>query len=87
MGKSVSKHVSAVLTALLFYFHGPLTTNPCSKLLCLMALFANTQALVSVADVALSIGAGLAKAALAGNVDGKLVDTSYVDFTRMPVWP
>jgi threonyl-tRNA synthetase len=33
---------------------------------------------VSVADVAASIGAGLAKAALAGKVDGKLVDTSYV---------
>ncbi len=33
---------------------------------------------VSVADVAKSIGPGLAKAALAGKVDGKLVDTSYV---------
>lgn len=32
---------------------------------------------VSVADVAADIGAGLAKAALAGRVDGKLVDTSY----------
>ncbi len=32
---------------------------------------------VSVADVAASIGAGLAKAALAGRVDGRLVDTSY----------
>ena len=32
---------------------------------------------VSVADVAASIGPGLAKAALAGKVDGKLVDTSY----------
>ncbi|HEX7915736.1 threonine--tRNA ligase [Rudaea sp.] len=32
---------------------------------------------VSVADVAASIGAGLAKAALAGKVDGRLVDTSY----------
>ncbi len=32
---------------------------------------------VSVADVAASIGAGLAKAALAGKVNGKLVDTSY----------
>jgi threonyl-tRNA synthetase len=31
----------------------------------------------SVADVAASIGAGLAKAALAGKVDGKLVDTSF----------
>jgi threonyl-tRNA synthetase len=31
---------------------------------------------VSVADVAASIGAGLAKAALAGKVNGKLVDTS-----------
>ncbi len=33
---------------------------------------------VSVADVAASIGPGLAKAALAGKVDGKLVDTSFV---------
>jgi threonyl-tRNA synthetase len=33
---------------------------------------------VSVAAVAASIGAGLAKAALAGKVDGKLVDTSFV---------
>lgn len=32
---------------------------------------------VSVYDVALSIGKGLATAALAGKVDGKLVDTSY----------
>jgi hypothetical protein len=31
----------------------------------------------SVYDVAASIGAGLAKAALAGKVDGKLVDTAY----------
>ncbi|CRI62887.1 threonine tRNA synthetase [Thiocapsa sp. KS1] len=33
---------------------------------------------VSVRDVAASIGAGLAKAALAGRVDGALVDTSFV---------
>lgn len=33
---------------------------------------------VTVADVAASIGAGLAKAALAGRVDGKLVDTSHL---------
>jgi len=33
---------------------------------------------VSVRDVALSIGPGLAKAALAGKVDGKVVDTSFV---------
>ena len=32
---------------------------------------------VSVAEVAASIGAGLAKAALAGKVDGTLVDTSF----------
>jgi threonyl-tRNA synthetase len=32
---------------------------------------------VSVQDIAASIGAGLAKAALAGKVDGKLVDTSF----------
>jgi len=35
-------------------------------------------AAVTVADVAASIGAGLAKAALAGKVDGKVVDTSFV---------
>jgi threonyl-tRNA synthetase len=33
---------------------------------------------VSVAEVAASIGAGLARAALAGRVDGKLRDTSFV---------
>jgi threonyl-tRNA synthetase len=33
---------------------------------------------VSVADVAASIGPGLAKSALAGRVDGRLVDTSYM---------
>ena len=33
---------------------------------------------VSVYDVAASIGPGLAKAALAGRVDGRLVDTSFV---------
>src|SRR3989475_5181020 len=33
---------------------------------------------VSVAEVAAAIGPGLAKAALAGKVDGKLVDTSHV---------
>ena len=32
---------------------------------------------VTVAEIAQSIGPGLAKAALAGRVDGKLVDTSY----------
>jgi threonyl-tRNA synthetase len=32
---------------------------------------------VTVAEVAQSIGAGLARAALAGKVDGKVVDTSY----------
>jgi threonyl-tRNA synthetase len=32
---------------------------------------------VTVADVAASIGAGLARAALAGKVDGKVVDTSF----------
>ena len=32
---------------------------------------------VTVAEVAASIGAGLAKAALGGKVDGQLVDTSY----------
>jgi threonyl-tRNA synthetase len=38
----------------------------------------NYDAPVSVKDVAASIGPGLAKAALAGKVDGKVVDTSYV---------
>jgi threonyl-tRNA synthetase len=33
---------------------------------------------LSVAELAQSIGAGLARAAIAGRVDGKLVDTSYV---------
>ena len=33
---------------------------------------------VTVHDVAANIGAGLAKAALAGKLDGRLVDTSYV---------
>ena len=33
---------------------------------------------VTVAEVAAAIGAGLAKAALAGRVDGKLVDTSHL---------
>ena len=32
---------------------------------------------VTIADVAMSIGVGLAKAALAGKVDGKVVDTSF----------
>jgi threonyl-tRNA synthetase len=36
------------------------------------------DAAVTVAQVAASIGTGLAKAALAGKVDGKLVDTSYL---------
>ena len=33
---------------------------------------------VSIAQIAASIGPGLAKAALAGKIDGKLVDTSHV---------
>ena len=33
---------------------------------------------VTVAEVAASIGAGLAKAALAGRIDGKIVDTSFL---------
>jgi threonyl-tRNA synthetase len=36
------------------------------------------ESAVTVAQVAASIGAGLAKAALAGKVDGQLVDTSYL---------
>ncbi|NCF09643.1 MAG: TGS domain-containing protein, partial [Gammaproteobacteria bacterium] len=35
------------------------------------------EAPVTVAEVAASIGPGLAKAALAGRVDGRLVDTSH----------
>ncbi len=35
------------------------------------------EAGATIADVAASIGAGLAKAALAGKVDGRLVDTSF----------
>jgi hypothetical protein len=34
---------------------------------------------VTVADVAASIGSGLAKAALAGKIDGKVVDTAGLD--------
>jgi len=33
---------------------------------------------LTVADVASSIGSGLAKAAIAGEIDGQLVDTSYI---------
>jgi threonyl-tRNA synthetase len=36
------------------------------------------EAPVSVSEIAASIGPGLAKAALAGRVDGRLVDTEYV---------
>ena len=37
---------------------------------------------VTVEKVAADIGPGLAKAALAGKVDGKLVDTSHLDRSR-----
>ena len=40
---------------------------------------------VSVADVAADIGAGLAKATLAGVVNGEVVDASYYE-RRSPVW-
>ncbi len=40
---------------------------------------------VTVADVAASIGPGLAKAALAGKVDGKVVDTHYTIEKDAPV--
>ena len=40
---------------------------------------------VTVAEVAASIGAGLAKAALAGKVDGRVVDTSYLIERDAPV--
>ncbi|HEX6828873.1 MAG TPA: TGS domain-containing protein, partial [Burkholderiales bacterium] len=35
------------------------------------------EAPVTVAELAASIGAGLARAAIAGRVDGRLVDTSH----------
>jgi hypothetical protein len=41
---------------------------------------------VTVAEVAASIGPGLAKAALAGKVDGQLVDTSF-RIEKMPISP
>ncbi len=40
---------------------------------------------VTVAEVAASIGSGLAKAALGGKVDGKLVDTSYLIERNVPL--
>jgi threonyl-tRNA synthetase len=40
---------------------------------------------VTVADVAASIGPGLAKAAIAGKVDGKVVDTSFTIDKNSPV--
>ena len=40
---------------------------------------------VTVAEVAASIGSGLAKAALAGKIDGKLVDTSFQITTDSPL--
>ncbi len=40
---------------------------------------------VTVAEVAASIGAGLAKAALAGKVDGKVVDTSFTITQNSPL--
>src|SRR5690349_12567097 len=40
---------------------------------------------VTVAEVAASIGAGLAKAAIAGKVDGKVVDTAYTVDRDAPV--
>ncbi len=40
---------------------------------------------VTVAEVAASIGTGLAKAALAGKIDGKVVDTSYLITQNSPL--
>src|SRR5436853_301756 len=40
---------------------------------------------VTVAEVAASIGAGLAKAALAGKIDGKVVDTSHTITADSPL--
>ena len=36
------------------------------------------EKVVTIAEVAASIGAGLARTALAGKVNGRLVDTSYL---------
>ncbi len=41
---------------------------------------------VSVMDVALSIGPGLAKNTVAGRVDGRLVDASDSDYRQMPAF-
>ena len=40
---------------------------------------------VTVAEVAASIGAGLAKAALAGKIDGKVVDTGFLISADSPL--
>ena len=61
----------------MFYFHGPLT-QPMLQITLPDGSLREYPGPVTVADVALSIGAGLAKAALAGNVNGEVVDTSYV---------
>jgi len=53
-------------------------TETCPSLLYRMVRNAVLRNQFTVADVALSIGAGLARAALAGRVDGKLVDTSHL---------
>ena len=42
---------------------------------------------VSIADIAADIGPGLAKAALAGRVDGQLVDLGFASSKPMPTWP
>jgi len=65
------------VTALLFYFHGSLI-QPMLQITLPDGSLREYPGPVTVADVALSIGAGLAKAALAGNVNGEVVDTSYV---------
>ena len=54
----------------------------CQSLRCPTAAKRSSIQPVTVADVAASIGAGLAKAALAGRVNDKLVDTSFVDQRR-----
>jgi threonyl-tRNA synthetase len=65
------------LTALLFYFDGSLI-QPMLQITLPDGSLREYPGPVTVADVALSIGTGLAKAALAGNVNGEVVDTSYV---------
>ena len=60
---------------LLQYFYRPSSTMPAIRLP--DGAEKTFDAPVTVAEVAASIGSGLSRAALAGKVNGKLVDTSY----------